>query len=353
MAGPLRFRYSPQSWNDERVRARLFEPLSDRFGATIGGPWFGPPGGFEARHLQMDNGDFALFLWTDGPPDRTEGAVCADEAPAPNGPRAYWLGNTETPEVLWQTDKYTFAEVPYPVARWAQRELLARLELETPWLAEYEYVSWFFLPVFLSKDGRETTRRFFAEDAAGFPDATREEGLAFYERVLRAGALDDHRYEMAAKLGTSDRFEPDRMRATMAEFTVAKLLTDAGLDFVPEVELGSGHALDFRVASEHLLEVTRPSRPGGRRADTPSAAVRATGRAKGDGQLRAHGDATLLVDCTSFLDDEWTAVRTERPSVGHEPAVVFRARPSGRVEGYRVGRPPVDLDGAISWVAGG
>lgn len=342
MAGPLRFRYSPEKWEERRVRERLLAPLSKAFGATLDGPEFPPPPDYEARRFEMGNGDFALFLWSAGgaPPEGVESG----------GPAAYWLGNTETPEALWRTEKYTFAEVPYPVARWAQRELLARLEHDDPWLAAHEYVSWFFLPVFLSKDGRATTRRFFAEDAAGFPDATREEGLAFYEQVLATGALDDYRYTMAAKLGTSEQFDRERMRATMAEFTVVKLLADAGLSFVPEVELDSGHALDFRVAGQHLVEVTRPRRPVGRQADTPTAAVCETAGAKTDGQLRAHGGATLFVDCTSFTDDEWAAVRGERPSVGHEPAVIFRARPDGRVEGYCAGDLPFHLGDVVEWV---
>lgn len=344
MAGPIRFRYSPEGWDEERVRSHLLAPLADRFGATLAGPWFSPPAGFEAGHIRIDDGVFGLFLWSNG--------AAVDESDrfssGPfDGQGAYWLGNTETPESLWRTDKYTFTEVPYPVARWGQRELLARLELGAPWLAEYEYVSWFFLPVFHSKDGRETTRRFFDEDSAGFPDATRADGLSFYERVLRTGTLDDHRYTMAAKLGTSERFEPERMRAIMSEFTVAKLLGDAELDFEPEIELDSGYALDFRVDGEHLVEVTRPTRPVDRTAGTPAAAVRATGRAKSNGQLGTHGEATLFVDCTSFLDDEWAAVRGERVGVGHVPAVVFRARPSGHLEGYTVGRPPFRLDGGL------
>jgi len=40
---------------------------------------------------------------------------------------------------------------------------------EDPWLAAYDHLAWFFLPVFFSKDGRESTRNFFREHAAGFP----------------------------------------------------------------------------------------------------------------------------------------------------------------------------------------
>ena len=252
--------------------------------------------------------------------------------------------------MLWRTDKETFDEAPYSISRWAQRELTARIELTDPWLAEYEYLTWFFLPVFCSKDGRNSTRRFFAEDAAGFPDATSDEGLEFYDSLLRTGVLDDYRYTMASKLGTSPGFDIGRMRATMAEFTVAKLLADARLAFVPEVEQDSGHALDFAV-SDHLVEVTRPEPPARRsRANHPVAAVRETGRAKRTDQLAEHPDASLFVDCTSFKDDEWAAVCGETPTVGHEPTVVFRARPDGRIEGYRDGSLPFDLDGAIEWV---
>ena len=331
MAGPLRFRRSPQSWNEQRVRERLLRPLDDTIGARLEQPWFDPPSGYEARRLEMHNGEFALFVWNDG--------------------EAYWLGNTTTPEVLWRTDKYDFTEVPYGVARWAQRELLARLEVVDPWLAAYDHVAWFFLPVFCSKDGRTTTRRFFDEHAAGFPDATREEALAFYDAALSTGMLDDHRYTMASKLGTSQGLDLGRMAATMGEFTVAKLLDDAGVAFEPEIELDSGYALDYLVEGEHLVEVTRPLPPARRdRADTPIAALRETAGAKNSDQLQAHPDATLFVDCSSFRDDEWAAVRAERPAVSHDPTVVFRARPDGRIEGYRHGTLPFELNGAVDWL---
>ncbi|MFB6171750.1 MAG: DUF5784 family protein [Haloarculaceae archaeon] len=329
MAGPLRFRRSAESWNEARVRRQLLSPLDEKFGAECVRPWYRPPGEYEACRLVMDNGDLALFVWNDA--------------------EAYWMGNTETPEVLWRTDKYTFEEVPYPIARWAQRELLAEVREHDSWLAEYDHLTWFFLPVFLSKDGRESTRTFFRDHAAGFPDASRAEALEFYESVLSTGVLDDHRYTMAAKLGTSDAVDPVRMSATMSEFTVAKLLADAGLAFEPEVELDSGHALDFRVR-DRLLEVTRPQPPAQRNASTPTAAVRATVAAKTRDQLRAHPNAVLFVDATSFRDDEWNAIRGEQPSVTHDPAVVFRARPDGHVEGYRRGTLPFDLDGAVDWL---
>ncbi len=275
----------------------------------------------------MDNGDFALFCW--------------------NGQDAYWLGNTETPQALWRTEKYDFSEVPYAVSRWGERELLARLELVDPWLTEYDHLAWFFLPVFLSKDGRDSTRDFFAEHSAGFPDATPDEGLAFFDRALRTGMLDEHRYTMASKLGTSHGLDLGRMAATMGEFTVAKLLHDAGLEFEPEVQLDSGHALDFRVG-DHLVEVTRPRPPTRRATGTAIGALRETAGAKNSDQLRAHPDATLFVDCSSFRDDEWAQIRGEKPSLSHEPTVVFRARPDGRVEGYHVGELPFDLD-SVEW----
>ncbi|CAI48440.1 uncharacterized protein NP_0698A [Natronomonas pharaonis DSM 2160] len=329
MAGPLRFRRSNADWTRNRVREALLAPLEDRFGARLSEPWFAVGDDrYDAVRLEMDNGDIALFCFRPG--------------------RAYWLGNTETPEPLWRTNKETFSEAPDPVSRWAQRELTARIEVTDPWLADYEHLTWFFLPVFCSKDGRETTRRFFAEDAAGFPDADADAGLSFYESLLESGRLDDDRYTMAAKLGTSAGYDVTRMRATMSEFTVAKLFVDAGLDFDPEVEQESGHALDFAVDGR-LVEVTRPEPPARRtHADHPVAAVEETGRAKRSEQLAAHPEAALFVDCTSFTDAEWSAVAAERPTVGHEPTVVFRARPSGHIEGYRHGTLPFDLDGALS-----
>lgn len=328
MAGPLRFRVDEGSWSRERVRRNLLVPLDDRFGAHLADPWFSPPKGYDAVRLEMDNGDVALFCW--------------------NG-RGYWMGNTETPEALWRTDKLDFAEAPYPVARWAERELIARLETVDPWLAGFDHTAWFFLPVLLSKDGRDTTREFLAS-GAGFPDADPEEALAFFERALSDGTLDDHRYVMASKLGTSEGFDRTRMAATMGEFIVAKLLTDAGLVFEPEVQLDSGHALDFRVG-DALVEVTRPLPPADRkRADTPTAAIQETVASKRGDQLQAHPGATLFVDCSSFRDDDWATLRAECPDVGHAPTVVFRARPSGRVEAYHVGTLPFSLDDAVEWV---
>ncbi len=276
----------------------------------------------------MENGDRALFVW---------------------GECGYRLGNTQTPEALWRTEKHRFEKVPYPIARWAQRELLAELELCDPWLTQYNHLSWFFLPILFSKDGRESSRAFFADHATGFPDATRDDALAFYERFLSTGVFDDYRYTMATKLGTSEHIDHTRMNAAMGEFNAAKILLDAGYTPIPEIEMDSGYALDFSAERKHesaLVEVTRPGRPTNRAADTPSAAVRQTALAKTDGQLAAHPDTTLFVDCSSFRDDEWAAVRGERPDVGYRPSVIFRVRPDGSTEGYCKGRVPLDLVGA-------
>jgi len=345
VASPLRFRYAPGSWSPDRLRAEVYRPLDDNLGARLSSPWFKPPAGYDARRLEVDNGDLALFCWGD-----------ADPGPAgvDGGPAAYWLGNTETPSSLWKTDKYGFGEVPDPVCRWAERELLAGLHEEAPWLEPYPRVSWFFLPVFCSKDGRETTRRFFREHAAGFPDATREEGLEFYESFLATGALDDFRETMAGKLGTSESLDLTRMRAAMGEFDAAKLLVGAGYAVTPEIPVTTGHSIDFRADRDghepELVEVTRPQPPARRSAADPIAAVRETAGTKTDGQLEAHGGGvTLFVDCTSFPDDDWRSVAAERPDVGHRPAVVFRYRPSGRAEAYRKGGVPVDLSPAATW----
>ncbi len=298
-------------------------------------PWYRPPSGYEARRFEMDNGDTALFCWDD------------DDG-------AYWLGNTETPSTLWRTEKFSFTEVPYPVRRWAERELLAQLYEETPWLEPFPHLSWFFLPVFLSKDGRHTTRRFFDEHAAGFPDATRDEALSFYESFLKTGVLDEYRELMAGKLGTSKQLDLVRMTASMGEFNAAALLTEAGYDITPEIEVTTGHSLDYRAERDGegtLVEVTRPLPTDRRSAGTPVAAVRDTAETKTSGQLERHGGGvTLFVDCSSFPDDDWWAVRGEKPDVRHRPAVVFRTRPSGDVEAYRKGSVPLDLDDAVEWV---
>ncbi|MEF8781096.1 MAG: DUF5784 family protein [Haloferacaceae archaeon] len=341
MASPLRFRYAPGSWSAGRVESDLYRPLDANLGANSGRPWYKPPSGYRARRFEMDNGDVALFCWgSDAGPGGAGG-----------GPAGYWIGNTETPQTLWKTDKYGFEEVPEPIAEWAQKELTAQLHDESPWLEPYPHLSWFFLPVFLSKDGRETTRTFFRDHAAGFPDATREEGMEFYESVFSTGALDEYRETMAGKLGTSRQLDLTRMRAAMGEFDAAKLLVDAGYEITPEIPVTTGHSLDYRAekagTEPTLVEVTRPLPPRSRAASTPVAAVRDTAETKTSGQLEAHaGGVTLFVDCTSFPDDAWAAVLAEKPEVRHRPAVVFRFRPSGRVEGYRKGAA-LDLGGAI------
>lgn len=326
MASPLRFRRDSGGWSEQRVRQELFHPLDGNLGATWTSPHYALHG-WETARFEMDNGDRALFAWRDG--------------------EAYWLGNTETPSALWRTDKHDWEEVPYEIARWARRELLADLYEEAPWLEPYEYLAWFFLPVLMAKDGREVARTFLRDHAAGFPDADYRDALAFYNDFLRTGVLEPHRETMAGKLGTSDRLDLTRMRAAMAEFTVAKLLSDAGHEFVPEVELDSGYALDFRVGDQ-LIEVARPQPPEIRTVSTtPISAIRETAASKTDGQLDAHDRALLVIDCSTFPDDEWRAIRGEKPGLPYEPALVIRARPDGRIEGYERGQVPIDVSDAV------
>jgi hypothetical protein len=325
------------------VHADLTRALDRNLGATARRPWFKSPAGYDARRFEMDDGSRALFAWPNGEPTGDDRGGAAAQ-------HAYWMGNTETPKALWGTDKYAFAEVPEPIADWATRELLAELHEAEPWLAEYPTLSRFFLPVLCSKDGAETARRFFRDHAAGFPDADRDAGLGFYESFLATGALDEHRYTMASKLGTSESLDPVRMRAAMSEFTVARLLHEAGHSVTPEIEVTTGHAIDFRVDGDagHLVEVTRPSPPAERTADSAPTAVRQTAAVKTTGQLQQHGGGvTLFVDCSSFTDDGWRAILAERPSVGHRPAVVFRAGPDGTWAGYTVGSVPIALPDGI------
>jgi len=329
VARPLRFRRATGRWTEGRVRSAIYGPLDANLGATSGSPWYKPPAGYEARRFEMDDGSVALFAWDT------------------NGDGGYWLGNTETPSSLWRTDKFGFEEVPEAIAEWAERELLAQLHEESPWLRAYPTISWFFLPVFLSKDGRETTRTFFRDHAAGFPDADREAALDFYESFLATGVLDDDREEMAGKLGTSERLDLTRMTAAMGELDAAWLLTEAGYGITPEIAVSTGHSLDFRAERDGrawLVEVTRPLPPSRRSTGSPVSAVRETAATKTDGQLEAHGGGVvLLVDCSSFPDDDWRRVSGERPDVRHRPAVVFRVRPDGTVEGYTKGKVPLDL----------
>ncbi|NKE36974.1 hypothetical protein GWG54_14310 [Natronococcus sp. JC468] len=334
MARPLRFRYSPARWSEQRVRQEILGPLRSNIGARAVAPRFDIGADWETHRFEMQNGDLALF--------------------ARNGEEAYWMGNTETPSALWKTDKFGWQNVPYHVARWSQRELLVTLHETDPWLEDYPYLSWFFLPVFMSKDGRESTRAFFREHAAGFPDAGRRESTQFFEEFLETGVLDEYRHVMAGKLGTSDHVDRVRMSAAMGEFVAAKILTDAGYEVTPEIEVTTGHSLDYRAENEgtnRLVEVTRPQPPGNRVAAGPVAAVRDTAETKTDGQLAEHGGgAVLFVDCSSFREDAWAAVRGERPDLRHRPAVVYRARPDGRVEGYRKGSVPLELSDAIEFV---
>ncbi len=353
MAKPLRFRYTPGTWTPDRVEAELHHPLDANIGARSDQPWFRSPPGYDARRFEMDDGSLALFCWTT--PELTAGGERKLGPSGTNGgPGGYWLGNTETPSRLWGTQKYGFAEVPTAVSEWAERELLAGLWLEEPWLEAYPTLARFFLPVFCSKDGAETTRSFFADHAAGFPEATRDEALGFYEGFLSTGALDAYRDEMAAKLGTSETLDLTRMAATMGEFDAAKLLFEAGYAVTPEIEVSTGHSLDFRAAKTGeetvLIEVTRPLPPGRREASSPASAVKETVGTKTRGQLEAHGGgAVLFVDCSSFPIGCWESLTTERPDVAHRPTIVFRMQPSTPTEGYRLGNVPLELGSAIEW----
>ncbi len=327
MASLLRFRHSTKGWTLDTIEQRIFRPLDNNLGAEMGDPWFRPPAGYSARRFDMENGDLALLAWNDQ--------------------EAYWIGNTETPESLWRTDKQGFDEVPYEVRRWAERELLAHLEEVAPWLADYPHVSWYFLPVFLSKDGRETSKRFFGEHGGGFPRADGEEGVAFYEEVLSSGVLDEYRHVMAGKLGTSKTLNLTRMTAAMAEFNTAYLLTASGYEIEPEAAVSTGHSIDFRATGPegtYLIEVTRPAPPHRRNVNSAVDALRRTAATKVNGQLDAHGGGVLLfVDCSSFTDQDWADLLDAKPDVGHKPAMVYRLRPDGNAEGYTKGSLPIDL----------
>ena len=333
MARPLRFRHSTSRWTEQRVRSELLGSLDANLGAEMSRPWFALSGGYEARRFDMDNGDTALFAW--------------------GNEEAYWLGNTETPSALWRTEKYDFGNVPQVIAEWAEREFLAELLDDEPWLKAYPHLATFFLPVLCSKDGRESTRSFFRDHAAGFPETDRDVALSYYEEFLADGTLDPYRHEMAGKLGTSEALDLTRMAATMSEFTVARLLSLAGYDIVPEIEVTTGHSIDYRASrngESALVEVTRPGAPAGRQANTPAAALKETVETKTNGQLEAHaGGVTLFVDCSHFSESEWQDVLETRPSFAHRPVVVFFARPGRAVQGFSQGSYPLELDGTVRW----
>jgi len=334
VAQPLRFRFSPEPWDERRVRQQLLQPLRENIGARFVRPRFDNSGHWETYRFEMTNGDLALF------------------ASGQDG--SYWMGNTETPQALWRTNKHDWEDVPYPVSRWAQRELLDTLYEEDPWLEAYPHLSWFFLPVFMSKDGRESTRAFFRDHAAGFPETDWQQATQFVEDLLSTGILEPYRYLMAGKLGTSTHVDHARMNAAMAEFITAKILADAGYDITPEIEVTTGHSLDFRASSNGqsaLVEVTRPVNPTQRVAGGPVAALRDTAATKTNGQLSEHGGgAILFVDCSSFDDEQWAAIRNARPAVGHRPAIVYRVRPSGETEAYREGTVPLDVSDGLDFL---
>lgn len=327
MANPLRFRRSDDRWTAGRVRSDLRDPLHANLGVDMGLPWFTPPSGWEARRFDVANGDTALFCW--------------------RSDAGYWLGNTETPEALWRTEKESFEEAPQPVSEWAQREFLAELHDAEPWLSAYPTISRFFLPVLCSKDGRNSTRTFMRDHAMGFPETDRDAALRYYEEFLSTGVLDAYRHEMAGKLGTSAHLDLTRMRAAMSEFTVARLLYLAGYEVTPEISVTTGHSLDYRATRDgtgSLVEVTRPLAPADRNAESPVVAVRETAGTKVSGQLSEHGGgATLFVDCSSFARTGWDAVKSATPDLGHKPAVVFWTRPEGPFEFFTHGAVPIDL----------
>lgn len=346
MASPLRFRISERGWSEGEFERRVVAPLDDKFGVSV--ERSDRPDGHEGRVLRMRNGDAALFAW--------------------NGERAYWTGNTETPKVLWGTDKAEFRRVGGGVADWAEEELLTMLKNEAPWLESYPNVARFFLPVLMSKDGRETAREFL-RTGAGFPDGEAEPraALSFYDDLVSSGVFDGHRYTMASKLGTSEAHDAVRMEAAMGEYNAAKILHDAGYGVEPEVGMETGHSLDFRAVRDEedddrpgtIVEVTRPMPTGRRKASTPEQAVRETAAKKTESgaQLREN-DGVLFVDCSSFDDAAWNRIVKEKPGANHEPAVFYRTRPDGRggrgtgteTEAYLKGGTRLRLSGAVDWV---
>jgi len=337
LASPLRFRISERGWGKGEFRRRVVAPLDDKFGVSV--ERTERPEGHEGRILRMKNGDFALFAW--------------------NGDRGYWTGNTETPEVLWRTEKEEFRTVGGDIADWAEEELLTALKNEAPWLERYPNVAEFFLPVLMSKDGRETTREFL-RTGAGFPDTDADISLSFYDDLFSSDVFDGERYTMASKLGTSEGHDRVRMEATMGEFNTAKILHDAGYYVEPEIGMDSGHSLDFLAKSngtDAIVEVTRPTPTGRRKASTPESAVRETAAKKTEagGQL-SQNDGVLFVDCSSFDNSAWERVVNRKPATGHEPAVVYRTRPGGggvtgaETEAYLRGHTRLRLSDAVEWV---
>lgn len=322
---------SHEGWSEDRFERDVLRPLDDKFGADV--VETKRPEGFESRRIRMDNGDNALFAW--------------------NG-TGYWLGNTETPEALWRTEKRCFEDVGGGLARWAQMEMYDVLEREAPWTSDYPLLSWFFLPVLMAKDGRRTTREFF-RGGAGFPEASGDEAMSYYEDVVSTGVFDGCRYEMASKLGTGDGEDAVRMAATMGEFNAAAVLADAGYELEAEPAVAGGRRMDYVAngpgAPEGVLvEVTRPSPPRLRGASTAEGAVRESAvRKRRKGQI-ADADGVLMVDCSSMTQDQWERVVDDRPESGHEPTLFYRVFPGDGVEAYLEGATRLRLSDAVDWV---
>jgi hypothetical protein len=100
----------------------------------------------------------------------------------------------------------------------------------------------------------------------GFPDASREAAIEFYETVFASGNHGEFRYTMASKLGTSKQLDHTRMAATMAEFNVDWLLVESGYDTTPEIDVTTGHAMACRAEKEGHWHASRsnPSAPADR-----------------------------------------------------------------------------------------
>jgi len=330
MASPLRFRISNERWGQGRFEREVLRPLDDKFGATA--ERTDGPEGYEGRLLRMGNGDVALFAWDDNV--------------------GYWTGNTETPKVLWRTEKRAFEEVGGAVGEWAQEHLLTLLFNEAPWLKRYPNLAWFFLPVLMSKDGSEVTREFL-RTGAGLPNVDADRALGFYDEVVGSDIFEGDRYTMASKLGTSEGTDSVRMEATMGEFNAAKILHEAGYAVEPEIGVESGHSLDFcarRDGDEVIVEVTRPTTTERRKVSTPEHAVRETASKKTEegAQLREN-EGVLFVDCSSFEDSAWRRIVEKKPEGGHEPAVFYRTRPDS-TEAYLKGYTRLRLSDAVDWV---
>jgi len=157
--------------------------------------------------------------------------------------------------------------------------------------------------------------------------------------LLRWGVhRDDYRETMAGKLGTSTSLDLVRMSAAIAEFTAARILTEAGYEAEHQDRLaGRGHAPATRLWT--LCEATLS-----RRSATP----RRRRRADSWRHTVAASPSSLTAPPSQRTTGRPCAKRDRRSVIGR-PLSCARAR-TDTSKDIGKGSVPIDLSAAIDWV---